>query len=196
MTTPEASETPAGPETPETPAETPPWGKDEDFDPQKAWKLLQNVKADLEKAKSRPVLDDDAKRKLDEYERLEQASKTDLERKTEEVTRWQTEAETWRGAAVASRIQALAATDFADPDDAVKALDASKYLDAGGVINDQAITADLAALLEAKPHYRRAGEPSGPRLPAPNPAQGSSTTPPATDPAQIFDGVMRNLLPR
>lgn len=169
-------------------AETPPWG--EDFDADKAWKLIQNLRADKEKLAARPTLSDDDRRKLAEYQRLEEASKTELERKTEEVTRWQTEAETWRKEAVGSKIQALAATDFADPDDAVKALDPSKYLGAGGEVDTAAIKADLAALLDAKPHYRRAQEQT-PRLPAPNPAQGSGANGSGSaDPAQQFAAII------
>jgi hypothetical protein len=171
----------------------PPWG--DDFDAEKAWNLVQNLRADKEKLASRPVLDDDSKRKLAEYERLEQASKSELERKTEEVTRWQSEAEKWRTASVASTIQALAATDFADPTDAVNALDPSKYLDAGGQVDSEAIKKDLAGLLERKPHYKRNGEPPAPRVPAPTRAQGAGTSAPA-DPASEFGALLQARLAR
>lgn len=165
--TPEPQPQPAG-----QAQQAPPWGSDEEFNPEKAWNLIQGLRADKEKLASRPVLDEDAQRKLAEYQRLEEASKTELERKSEEASRWQSEAERWRTQSVASQVQALAATDFADPDDAVRALDPAKYLDAGGEIDKAAIKADLDALLEAKPHYRRQQD-SGPRIPAPNRAQGS-----------------------
>lgn len=156
-------------------AQTPPWGSDEEFNPEKAWNLIQGLRADKEKLAGRRVLDEDAQRKLAEYDRLEQASKTELERKSEEAARWQTEAERWRTRSVASQVQALAATDFADPDDAVRSLDPSKYLDAGGEIDTAAIKADLGKLLEAKPHYRRPQDNPGPRVPAPNRNQGSGS---------------------
>jgi hypothetical protein len=186
---------PAPPAPPAPPADppAPPWG--DDFDAEKAWNLVQNLRADKEKLAQRPVLDDDARRKLSEYERLEQASKTELERKTEEVTRWQSEAEKWRAASVASTIQALAANDFADPTDAVHGLDPAKYLDAGGAIDNEAIRKDLAALLERKPHYRRNGEPAAPRVPAPNRAQGAPTGP-ALDPAAEFGALLQSRLAR
>jgi hypothetical protein len=184
-----STETPA-PEPP-TAAEAPPWGTPEEFNPEKAWNLIQALRADKEKLAARPVLDDTAKAKLAEYERLEQASKTDLERKAEEVTRWQAEAEKWRATSVSSQIQALAAADFADATDAVNALNPAKYLDAGGEVNTEAIKTDLAALLEAKPHYRRVTDPQAPRLPAPNPNQGSGANGrSAGDPAQEFAAIL------
>lgn len=171
------------------PAEqAPPWGSEQEFNPEKAWKLIQDLRADKEKLSARPVLDDTAKQRLEEYDRLVEASKTDLERKTEEVARWQTEAERWRAASVKSQIQALAAVEFADPTDAVNALDPAKYLDAGGDVNTEAIKTDLAALLDAKPHYRR---PEGARLPAPNLNQGSGANgKTAGDPAQEFAAIL------
>jgi hypothetical protein len=178
----------AGPEQNE---QQPPWG--DDFDAEKAWKLVQNLRSDKEKLASRPTLDDDAARKLAEYDRLEQASKTDLERKTEELNRWQTEALRWQKDAVSARVEALAATDFADPSDAIHSLDPAKYLGAGGEIDTNAIKTDLAALLDAKPHYRRVTEPAGPRTPAPNPAQGRAGGP-ASSPAEQFAALITQQL--
>lgn len=174
---------------------TPPWGDPEKFNPEKAWNLIQNLKADKEKLAARPVLDEDAQRKLAEYDQITEAAKTDLQRAQEDLTRWQTDAERWRGAAVASTVKALAATEFADPDDAVRNLDPANYLDASGTINEDAIKADLGKLLDAKPHYRRSSEPTGPRAPRPNPAQGSGGDGTNTsDPAQQFAGVLNGLL--
>lgn len=175
--------------------ETPPWG--EDFDAEKAWKLIQGLRADKEKLSARPVLDDATKAKLDEYEKLQAANQTDLEKAQGELTRWQSEAEAWRSNAVGATVKALAATDFADPDDAVRNLDPSKYLDAGGVIDERAIQADLTALLDAKPHYKRAEGQQGPRAPRPNPAQGSGVNGKAApDPAQEFAAIMQSGLSR
>lgn len=173
--------------------QAPPWG--DNFDAETAWKLVQNLRSDKEKLAQRPVLDDDAKWKLAEYERLEEASKTELERKTEEVTRWQSEAEKWRSASVASTIQAMAATEFADPTDAVNGLDPARYLDAGGQVDTEAIKKDLADLLERKPHYRRNAEPTGPRVPAPNRMQGAPAGG-ASDPATEFGALLQRQLAR
>jgi hypothetical protein len=189
----------AGTETTEgTQQQTPPWGSDDQYDPAKAWSLIEGLRADKEKLSSRPALTVEQQQKLDEYERLVQASKSELERQTEEVTRWQSDAERWRTAAVTSRVEALAGQDFADPSDAATALtDPGKYLDAGGVIDETAIRRDLAALLERKPHWRRTDATPVPRVPAPNRAQGSGTDGKATaDPAAEFAAFMQGQLHR
>lgn len=136
----------------------------------------------------------EAEPKLAEYETLRAAQQTAEERRTEELTRWQTEAEKWRGVGISSRIQALAA-DFADPTDAIDALsaDPSKYLGVDGQINDDAIRTDLADVLTRKPHWRRNTETPGPRLPAPNAAQGTGGAP-STDPATQFASLIQGQL--
>jgi hypothetical protein len=194
QTAPEA--TPAGTGTPATPAATPPWGSDEDFKPDKAWKLIEDLRADKEALSKREVLTPADKQRLTEYQRLEQASQTELERQQAETTRWQNESEKWRTQAVASLISSLA-TDFADPSDAASALaDPGKYLDAGGVIDEARIKADLAALLDKKPHWRRQEGTPAPttRTPAPNSAQGSSGTTSASTPADLFGALLTRKL--
>lgn len=167
----------------------PPWA-DGEFDAERAWKKIQALEADKEKLAKRPVLDAAAKAQLDEFAKLKAASQTELEKAQGELTRWQTEAETWRSNAVGATVKALAATDFADPDDAVRNLDPAKYLDAGGTIDERAIKADLDALLAAKPHYKRGD--AAPRTPAPNTAQGSSGAGRSTpDPAQEFASILQ-----
>lgn len=185
----------AGTEPQPDPTATPPWG--EDFSAEKAWNLIQGLRSDKEKLSSRPVLTDEQKQQLAEYDRLVAASKSDLDRKTDEATRWQGEAERWRAASLSSRIEVLAGQDFADPSDAAAALaDPSKYLDAGGVINEEAIKADLAALLEKKPHWRRSDPgTAGPRVPAPNRAQGAGGSP-ASTPASAFAAAIQQSLNR
>ena len=43
--------TQAAPEEPKKADPKPPWGSDEEFSPEKAWNLIQNLRGDLEKAK-------------------------------------------------------------------------------------------------------------------------------------------------
>lgn len=189
----ETTEPQAGTETAPPAAPTPPWGSDDQFDATKAWKLIEDLRSDKAKLAERPALTPEQTAKLAEYDRLEQASKTELQRETEEKTRWQTEAERWRTQSVTNRIEALAGQDFADPSDAATALsDPSKYVDAGGVVDEVTIKADLAALLDSKPHWRRPdGVPSA-RTPAPNRAQGSSAGgAPAGTPADAFAALFR-----
>lgn len=138
------------------------------------------------------------KMKAAELDQMRQTSQTESERQAAELVRWQSEAERWRTDAVGSRIQAVAASDFADPSDAVTALDPAKYLDASGQIDEDAIRADLADVLERKPHWRRAdGAPPAPRVPAPNPNQGSGQNGrSAPDPAAEFASILQGQLNR
>lgn len=129
-----------------------------------------------------------------ELDQIRAQNQTEAERLTEELSKWQTEAEKWRTNAVGNRIQTLASADFADPSDATAALaDPGKYLDAGGQIDEDAIKADLAAVLDQKPHWRRNSDNPGPRLPAPNPAQGSGGAA-ATNPADEFASILQRQL--
>lgn len=135
--------------------------------------------------------------KAQQFAALEEASKSDLTKALEDVQRWQTDAQQWRTAAVSARVEAIASGDFADPSDAVTAVDPSKYLDAGGQIDEAAIRADLAEVLQRKPHWRRA-EPgaASPRVPAPNPAQGSGVNGRvATSPAAEFASILQAQMP-
>lgn len=75
--------------------------------------------------------------------------------------------------AVKAEIKA-AAGDWADPGDAPRFLDdLSKYINDDGDIDDEQIAADLAAVLEAKPHLKKVAEPPKPKAPKPDPSQGS-----------------------
>jgi hypothetical protein len=175
------------------PKPTPPWGTETDFNPEKAWNLIQDLRSDKEKLAARPVLTDEDKQRLTEYNRLVEASQSDLDRAKTELTRWQTEAQTWRDQAVGSRIQALAATTgFADPSDAVGQLDVSKYLEAGGVINDAAIKADLEQVLERKPHWKKTDATPTARPPAPNQHQGSGGGAPSSEPRDQFAALLHS----
>lgn len=184
------------PETPDAPpADPPPWG--DDFDPEKAWKKIQNLTDENKKIKARPVLTDEAKARLDEYDEILKASKSDVEKANEQLARWQSRAEKLQSTAVGASIRALASTDFADPSDAVSALDPSKYLGLEDEIDEPAIQKDLAALLEAKPHWKRADNgPTPPRVPAPNAAQGTGGAAPATEPAQQFAAALGQAMQR
>jgi len=108
---------------------------------------------------------------LADYNRLVEASKTDLERAQEAAQRESTRAEGLLNRAVQSEVKALAADAFADPSDAGAFLDLKKYATADGDVDVDAIKGDLADLLARKPHL---GKSPTSRVPAPNPAQGAS----------------------
>jgi hypothetical protein len=177
----------AGPSDPTNPESgtgstgTPPWGDPEQFDPEKAWNLIQGLRADKEKLSGRPVLDDEAREKLAEYDRLVEASKTDLQRAQEAAQQNEQRATRAEQRAVKSEISRLADA-FADPSDALDSLDPSDYVTDDGDVDVEAIKTDLAELLERKPHWGKPAAPTGMR---PNPAQGRSATPAPTRAEQI-----------
>jgi hypothetical protein len=173
-------------ETPEMPAEAP---QETDWKAE-ARKWETRAKENHQKLKEAEPI-------VSQWKALEEASKTETQQAQEEAARWQAEAQTWRTTAVSSRVERLAADRFADPTDALNGIDPAKYLGAGGEINEDAIKADLDALLERKPHWRKTDNsvPAGPRVPAPNPAQGSGVDGrAANDPAQQFAAILRSQL--
>lgn len=175
-TTPTAPPTPAdvAPKAPEPAAaapnaDAPPWG--DDFDAEKAWNLVQNLRSDKERLQQRPALTDEQKAKLAEYDRLAEASKSELEKAQEAAQKNEARAQALLDRTVKAEVKALASQGFADPEDAAAFLDLSKYATGDGDVDSAAIAADLSALLERKPHLGKSPES---RTPAPNPAQGSS----------------------
>lgn len=179
----------AAPEPQQEPA---PWGDDENFDPDKAKKLIANLRGENTKLKNREVLTDEHRQQLAEFEKMRQANQTELEKAQGELAQWQSDAEKWRTAAVASKAEALAAADFEYPDMAVGKLDLAKYLDVSGAIDTAAIRADLAQVLLDYPKLGR--EAAGPRSPRPNPSQGASQGNAPADPEAQFAAVIRSQL--
>lgn len=169
--------------------DSPPWG--DDFNPEKAWSLVQNLRADKEKLQQRPTLTDEQRTKLAEYDRLAEASKTELERAQEAANREADRAKSLLSRAVKSEVRALA-QGFADPEDAAAFLDLSKYATGDGDIDSESIKADLADLLQRKPHLGKLPES---HVPAVNPAQGSSSQGARVGtPAEQFANLIRGSL--
>lgn len=104
----------------------------------------------------------DLERKVQEFE---DAKKSDLEKATGQAERAQQQAAKAVARAVSSEIKVAAGGTFADASDAVDVLmrDPSKYVDSEGEIDTDAIDADLADLLERKPHW---GKPERAAAPA------------------------------
>ena len=160
---------------------TPPWGTPEDFDAEKAWNLIQGLRSDKEKLSARRALSDDDAAKLAEYDRLVEASKTDLERAQERAEQNEQRATRAETRAVKAEISRLA-DGFADPSDALDSLNVSDYVTDDGDVDVDAIKADLAELLEKKPHWGKTPE----RTTMPrDPAQGRSSQPVQTRTEQI-----------
>jgi len=99
---------------------------------------------------------------------FEDAQKTEAEKLAERAEAAEKRAAVAAQLAVAKSIKAAATGRFADSQDAVDALSKAEFLK-DGVIDDEAIEAALADLLERKPHWKAD---QGPRTPRPDPSQG------------------------
>lgn len=80
------------------PAETPPWG--ENFDPERAWKTITNLREREKELSKQPRLTPEQQQQLAEYNRLVEASKTEEQRREEAVAAAAREAETARAEAL------------------------------------------------------------------------------------------------
>ena len=168
---PEPTPAAAAPDNAESPAKPkkdkkspPPWGSDDDFQPDKAWKLIQNLRAEAAdyKAKAQPV--------LEEHERLRRASQTELDRAREDLNAIAEREQAWRTKAVSAEAKSLA-DQFIDADAAIALVgDLSGFADSDG-INVEALRSRFDQLANDKPHLLK--QPPGF---TPNRAQGQSGT--------------------
>lgn len=138
---------------------------------------------------------------------FEDRDKSDLEKAQAKADRSAEQATKAVARAVRSEIKVAATGQFADASDAVDVLmrDPAKYVDPDGEIDTDAIEADLADLLERKPHWAAAAvqrpgaepETEKPKTrPRPDPGQGSRGTPPQVDFRAASDEEVRAELAR
>lgn len=180
---PQPSETESALEAPESEPET--------FDEARAKKALSKKNSENENLRKRLK---ELQPLAEKAKQLEDAQKSETERLNEQLTSAQERAAKAVRAAVASKVEALAAKEFADPEDAAGALDLASYVDDDGDIDTDTIRRDLTDLLKRKPHWARPDE--GPRSPRPDRTQGSSGNGNRTssDPGDIFAGLMNEAL--
>ncbi|WP_121703357.1 hypothetical protein [Streptomyces sp. E5N298] len=132
-----------------------------------------------------------------ELQRIKDAEKSESERLNDQLAAAQDQVARTRQRLARTQVQALAMTSFADPEDAVGALDLDSYIDSDGDIDEAAIKADLDALLERKPHWAKSQPPEGPRRPAPDRTQASGANKQRTlNPADEFAGFVNTRLTR
>jgi hypothetical protein len=170
-------------------------GEDAPFDRKKAEAKIR--KANSEAANLRKRLKE-LEPKAAELQRIKDAEKSESERLNDQLARANEQITAARKRLVKARVQALAGaaseerSAFADPDDAVGALDLDAYIDDSGDIDESAIEADLQTLLERKPHWAKAQPQEGPRRPAPDRTQasGAKQTRPL-DPAEELAGFLK-----
>lgn len=157
----------------------------------KGKQALDRMKAEKAEAKRAAAAE---KRRADELARkvaeFEDRDKTELDKATDKATRLAEQVTRATKRAVLAEVKAAAAA-FADPEDAAAFLDLASYASDDGEIDTDTITADLAALLEKKPHLRRQ-DPTPPKPPAPKPDPGQGPRP--NDPPADFRTASREEL--
>jgi hypothetical protein len=150
--------------------------KDEPFDEARAKAALRKKNSENENLRKRLK---EAEPLLAELKQRKQADMSESERLNEQLTAAREQISKTRQRLVRSQVQALAGAStetraaFADPADAFGELDLDSYIDDSGEVDEAAIEADLAALLERKPHWAKTQPPEGPRRPAPDRTQAS-----------------------
>jgi hypothetical protein len=184
-TEPQQSE--AAPEAEQDPAD--PWA-----DPAKARKEIEKLRKESASWRTKYQ---ETKPLAQKAQELEDAKKTEQERLTEQLTAVEQRMQSFRQRAVRSEVKALAASEFADPEDAHAFLDLNSYVDDDGDVDTAAIQQDLKELLKRKPHLAKPADTS-PRAPKADRTQGSSGNGNRTpnDPAAVFADFMTQGLAR
>ncbi|MDG9701668.1 hypothetical protein [Streptomyces sp. DH37] len=188
------SEKPAEPQEPGTALEaeggkTDPWA-----DPEAARKEIEKLRKEAAKYRTTAKELEPLAQKARE---LEEAQKSEQERLTEQLTAAEQRIQAFRQRAVRSEVKALAATEFADPEDAHAFLDLDSYVGDDGDVDTDAIQRDLKDLLKRKPHLGKPVD-TGARPPRPDRSQGSSGNGNRTpnDPAAEFAAFLTQGLAR
>lgn len=156
--------------------------------PETDWKAEARKHEARSKAKDKEI--EALKPKAERYDALESASKSETEKLQEQLNSLQQHLERQRAETVQSRIERLAADDFADPADAAAVLDWHSFLTLEGTVNDAAIKQELADLLDRKPHWRK-DDKGGRRPPAVNPAQGTGGQPAPVSKGSLFEAALK-----
>jgi hypothetical protein len=183
----EPQETATAPEAEQEP--TDPWA-----DPAKARKEIEKLRKESAGWRTKYQ---ETKPLAQKAQELEDAKKTEQERLTEQLTAAEQRIQSFRQRAVRSEVKALAAAEFADPEDAHAFLDLTSYVDDDGDVDTAAIQQDLKGLLKRKPHLAKPADTS-PRAPKADRTQGSSGNGNRTpnDPAAVFADFMSQGLAR
>lgn len=166
--------------------------EEEPFDRKRAEAALKKKNSEAENLRKRlKELEPLAKRAKE----LEDAQKSEQERLTEQLTAAEERAAKAVRNAVASKVEALAAKRFADPEDPIGELDLAAFVDDDGAVDTDGIKAALDDLLKRKPHWAAPVD-NSPRSPRPDRTQGSSGNGNRTssDPGDIFAGLMNEAL--
>lgn len=165
-------------------------GDDKPFDRKQAEAKIRKANQEAKNLRQRLK---ELEPKAAELQAIKDSEKSESERLSDQLQRANEQVAKTRQRLVRTQVQALAMAGFADPEDAVGALDLDSYIDSDGDIDEAAIRSDLDALLERKPHWAKTAQPpEGPRRPAPDRTQASGankTRPPA--PGDEFAGWLK-----
>lgn len=183
----ETPEAEAAPEAEQKP--TDPWA-----DPDAARKEIEKLRREAAKYRTKAGELEPLAKKARE---LEDAQKSEQERLTEQLTAAQDRIKAVQQRAVRAEVRALAAGEFADPDDAHAFLDLDGFVGDDGDIDADGIRAGLAELLKRKPHLAKPADTS-PRAPKTDRTQGSSGNGnrSTSEPGAVFDAFMKGALAR
>lgn len=183
----ETPESSTAPEAEQKPAD--PWA-----DPDAARKEIEKLRREAAKYRTKAGELEPLARKARE---LEDAQKTEQERLSEQLTAAQQRVQTYRQRAVRAEVRALAAAEFADPEDAHAFLDLDGFVNDDGDIDTDGIRAGLADLLKRKPHLAKPAD-NSPRAPKTDRTQGSSGNGnrSTSEPSAVFADFMKGALAR
>ena len=146
-------------------------GDDKPFDRKQAEAKIRKANQEAKNLRQRLK---ELEPKAAELQAIKDSEKSESERLSDQLQRANEQVAKTRQRLVRTQVQALAMAGFADPEDAVGALDLDSYIDSDGDIDEAAIRSDLDALLERKPHWAKTAQPpEGPRRPAPDRTQAS-----------------------
>jgi hypothetical protein len=128
---------------------------------------------------------------------LEDAQKTDQQRLSEQLTAAQDRIKAVQQRAVQAEVRALAAAEFADPDDAHAFLDLDGFVSDDGDIDTDSIRDGLTDLLKRKPHLAKPVDTAS-RAPRADRTQGSSGNGnrSTSEPSAVFADFMKGALAR
>jgi len=180
------------PQQPEAAQEAEPTKVDPWEDPEAARKEIEKLRREAAKYRTKAGELEPLAKKAKE---LEDAQKSEQERLTEQLRAAEDRAKAVQQRAVRAEVRALAAMEFADPDDAHAFLNLDEFVTDDGDIDTDGIRKGLDELLKRKPHLAKPAD-NSPRPPRPDRSQGSSGNGnrSSSDPGVIFAGLMDKAL--
>jgi hypothetical protein len=172
---PQVQEVPVQQPAQQEPANQPPWGDANNFDPDRAWRLIENLRDELKTYKDRtdPI--------VEEHEKSRRAAMDESARLKEDLGRTSSELEAWRTHAVQSISTQMAASRFIDSDAALALVGDLSQFTANGRVDTDKLSLAFDQLAASKPHL--VAQQQQQRGFTPNRAQGASGMP--VTPAQV-----------